>query len=339
MATFLGTFPSLSDRQPVVSIEDLLAQLRPPREFYGARFSNYVVDKGFPSQNAAVHACQDFARGKGQKKTTWMSSKAKGKPAGIYLDGGFGVGKTHLLASIWHEFKGKKAFGSFLAYTGLIGVLGFANAVAELSKYELICIDEFELDDPGDTMMLSRLLSELDAKGVKFAATSNTPPNALGQGRFAAADFAREISAMSSRFVIATIDGEDYRHRPTEFSHSTLTDLELQSWLEAKDGESVNVACDEFAKLLKHLATLHPSKYLNLLGDTQALGLLKVSKLVDQVAALRWVSLVDRMYENQISIRGTGIALTDTFSDEMIAGAYRKKYLRAISRLGALSTH
>jgi len=322
-----------------VSVQELLGQLHPPREFEGSRFSNYIVDARFPSQNEAVHACQAFARGKGQKGFNWLGSRAKVAPAGIYLDGGFGVGKTHLLASIWHEFKGKKAYGSFLAYTGLIGVLGFANAVSELSNYELICIDEFELDDPGDTMLLSRLLSELDAKGVRFAATSNTPPNALGQGRFAAADFAREIAAMSSRFVISTIDGEDFRHRPTEFSHAAIVESELQTWLEAKEGLNVSVACDDFNALLKHLGSLHPSKYLNLLGDTQALGLVNASKLVDQVAALRWVSLVDRMYENQMSVRATGIALTDTFSDEMVAGAYRKKYLRAISRLGALSTN
>jgi hypothetical protein len=41
--------------------------------------------------------------------------------------------------------------------------------------------------------MMSRLLNELAAKGTRFAATSNTPPNALGEGRFAASDFQREI--------------------------------------------------------------------------------------------------------------------------------------------------
>jgi cell division protein ZapE len=337
VATFLGTYPSLAEREPVVSIEDLLAQLTPPREFSGARFSNYLPDARFASQRDAVAACQDFTKGKSPKNATWMTPKAKGKPAGIYLDGGFGVGKTHLLAAIWHDFKGKKAFGSFLAYTGLIGVLGFANAVKQLSEYELICIDEFELDDPGDTMMLSRLLSELDAKGVKFAATSNTPPNALGQGRFAAADFAREIAAMSSRFVIATIDGEDYRHRPSEFTDSAFSDAEMVSWLEKQEEGGSQIACDDFGLLLKHLGSIHPSKYLNLLGDIESMALLNVTKLHDQVAALRWVSLVDRMYENQIAVRSTGVALTSTFSEEMIGGAYRKKYLRAVSRLGALS--
>lgn len=36
--------------------------------------------------------------GGGQKQTAAQ---------GIYLDGGFGVGKTHLLASLWHDSRGQ----------------------------------------------------------------------------------------------------------------------------------------------------------------------------------------------------------------------------------------
>ena len=78
---------------------------------------------------------------------------------------------------------------------------------------DLLCIDEFELDDPGDTMVMTRLLGELVASGTRLAATSNTPPNALGEGRFAAQDFLREIHAMSASFETIRIDGTDYRHR------------------------------------------------------------------------------------------------------------------------------
>lgn len=330
MAIFEGRFASLSQNNPQLSTADLLAQFVPPREFESARFETYLPDAAFDSQARAVELCRNFTESRGQS----TEGKKGRKVAGVYLDGGFGVGKTHLLASIWHQFKGKKAFGSFLGYTGLIGVLGFANAVKELSKFDLVCIDEFELDDPGDTMMLSRLLSELDAKNVKFAATSNTPPNALGQGRFAAADFAREIQAMANRFDIVTIDGEDYRHRPTDDHASTMSEDELATWLEGKS----RPAADDFDSLLKHLGTLHPSKYLHLIKDIDAYGLTDVHVLNDQVAALRFVALVDRLYEAQVAIRNSGVAITDIFPDEMVGGAYRKKYLRAISRLGSLSS-
>ena len=338
MATLDDSLPSLSGRAVETSIAELLQQLVPPREFAGARFSNYIADPSHPSQSEASSACQAFAQGKKLKSAKLANQSKASKVAGIYLDGGFGVGKTHLLSAIWHEFRGTKVFGSFLAYTGLIGVLGFANAVQALAKFELVCIDEFELDDPGDTMMLSRLLSELDSKGVRFAATSNTPPNALGQGRFAAADFAREISAMADRFAILTVDGEDFRHRPTDAHTEALSEQELKVWIENAEQQNQQVYRDDFDGLLKHLATLHPSKYLKLIDGVDALALIQASKMHDQVAALRFVSLVDRLYENQVALRCTGEALTEVFSEEMIGGAYRKKYLRAISRLGALSS-
>ena len=321
-------------RTPQISVEQLLEQLVPPREFETSSFDNYVTDSRFESQSQAVRIAQTFATGKKHGLDSGTAKQLKSS-AGIYLDGGFGVGKTHLLAATWHSFNGKKVFGSFLAFTGLIGVLGFANAVKAMGNYELICIDEFELDDPGDTMMMSRLLSELAPRGVKFAATSNTPPNALGQGRFAAADFAREISAMADRFTIITVDGEDYRHRPTESSAVALSDSDLSAWLHSFD--LTQAASDDFASLLKHLSTLHPSRYLQLLDGVSALAIREAYQLQDQVAALRWVALVDRLYENKVALRSTGIPLTASFSEEMLGGAYRKKYLRAISRLGALS--
>jgi cell division protein ZapE len=337
MSIPLGLYPSIASSNPEVGTSELLNQLVPPREFVNARFDNYVTDASFPSQAEAVSIGRLFANG--GKSGGGLFSKRVEQPAGLYLDGGFGVGKTHLLASVWHEFKGRKAFGSFLAFTGLIGVLSFATAVKELSSYNLICIDEFELDDPGDTMMMSRLLSELDAKGVKFAATSNTPPNALGQGRFAAADFAREISAMADRFQMVTIDGEDYRHRPVDARPTSVSADELERWAGEQAGEGKSVAHDDFAKLLNHLATLHPSKYLNLVKNFDALALEAVTQLHDQVAALRFVALIDRMYESQLAIRNTGHSLTSVFSEEMLGGAYRKKYLRAVSRLGAMTSN
>ena len=60
-------------------------------------------------------------------------------------------------------------------------------------------------------------------------------------------------------------------------------------------------------------------------------------QLDDQSAALRFVAFVDRAYDAQLPIRATGTALDSVFSEEMLAGGYRKKYLRAISRLVALT--
>lgn len=318
---------SLVEISPSVSADTLLADLKPPPEFMQARFSTYVPDTRFPSQTAAVEACKEFL---GVKRK--LFSKNETVP-GIYLDGGFGVGKTHLLASIWHQHKGKKLFGAFLDMTAITGYLGFAEMVKRLSSYELICIDEFELDDPGDTMIMSRLLKELSQAGVRFAATSNTPPNALGEGRFAAADFKREIQGLGERFKIVSVDGEDYRHRDID-AHSELIDKDSLQELVSED-----VTLDSFPELLKHLSTLHPTKFRYLLTGVRGIVLTDLRKLISQVDALRLVSFIDRAYEQQIPIRSMGdVALTDIFTNEMIAGAYKKKYLRCVSRASALSS-
>ena len=323
-------FISLVERTPEPTTSRLLADLVPPREFATASFKNYIPHVEFQSQAVASKIAHDFASGASQRRG--LFAKAVQPKIGIYLDGGFGVGKTHLLASTFHSFKGTKAFGSFIAYTSLIGALGFANALGALKKYQLLCIDEFELDDPGDTMMMSRLLNELSQTGVKFAATSNTPPSALGEGRFAAEDFAREIHGIADQFQMVRIDGEDHRHRPTDVSLETYSAEQVVTWLE-NDEKS---ALDDFDALLKHLAQVHPSKYGLLLEGVSKLALTGVHVLKDQAEALRFVAFVDRAYEQQVLIRGAGLDTTKVFSAEHVAGGYKKKYLRAISRLGAL---
>ncbi len=334
MSTNSKSFQKLSIRQPQATVPELLAELVPPREFEKATFSNYIPHAEFASQALAQKHCAAFAGA--TKKRKLFSKESGANSSGVYLDGGFGVGKTHLLAAIWHSFQGKKAFGSFIAYTGLIGALGFADAVKALSKFQLVCIDEFELDDPGDTMMMSRLLNELEKHGVKFAATSNTPPNALGEGRFAAADFTREIHGIAERFDIMRIDGEDHRHRPVDIEPSISTSEALELWLAARSPENTSV--DNFADLLQALSKIHPSRYGRLLRGINAVAIENVTELHDQVDALRFVAFVDRAYESQITIRGSGQPLTHVFSAEYLSGGYRKKYLRAVSRLGAMTT-
>lgn len=325
-------YSTLVSLHPNASVSQLLEELVPPREFEQAFFSNYIPHKEYPSQAIVQAAAQQFAQGKTARK---LFGKSPALAPGIYLDGGFGVGKTHLLAAVWHEFRGRKAFGSFIAYTSLIGALGFAGAVEALSKFSLICIDEFELDDPGDTMMMSRLLNELTTKGVRFAATSNTPPNALGEGRFAAADFTREIHGIADQFEMMRIDGEDHRHRPLEVEARETSDEDLEAWLNGQN--PAQTAVDNFDELLRHLSTIHPSRFGRLLVGVSSIALLNCHVLLNQVEALRFVAFVDRAYESQIKMRGTGAPLTELFSPEYLSGGYRKKYLRAVSRLGAMS--
>jgi cell division protein ZapE len=68
-----------------------------------------------------------------------------------------------------------------------------------------------------------------------------------------------------------------------------------------------------------------------------AIGLTAVHPLANQTDALRFVAFVDRLYDAQVRIVADGTPLDQVFPEDMLAGGYRKKYLRAVSRLIALT--
>lgn len=186
-----GWVGHLVDRHPTVSPERLIAQLRPPPTFAEVSFATYRPDPAQPTRAGAVAACQDFCRQAVQRRAgrrKLLGKRAVLPGVGLYLDGGFGVGKTHLLASAYYQLPGPgsdgapdaptcpKAFATFGELTQLAGVFGFVECIDLLAHYTAVCIDEFELDDPGNTTLISRMLSQLVERGVSVAATSNTPP-------------------------------------------------------------------------------------------------------------------------------------------------------------------
>ncbi|MFF0268389.1 cell division protein ZapE [Kribbella sp. NPDC004536] len=332
----------LSARWPEVGPDRLLAECVPPPRFADVRFTTYRPNPDEPTQSEALTALTDRATHLATPRPTrsrwspWSrlrpSSPVPGKQ-GIYLDGGFGVGKTHLLASLWHEAATPKMYCTFVELTNLVGALGLRTAVEELSPYRLICIDEFELDDPGDTMLISRLLAQLAAAGVQFAATSNTLPDKLGEGRFQAVDFLREIQALAARFEVRRIDGPDYRHRGLPTAPDPWPDEKVEQEAAVRP----NASCDHFVDLHRHLAELHPSKYGALLDGIETVAITDIRPLTDENIALRMVVLADRMYDRNLPLLAGGVPLDQLFSKDMLKGGYRKKYLRALSRLIALA--
>jgi cell division protein ZapE len=326
----------LVDRHPSVTPERLIVQLVPPPTFAGVSFDTYRPDPAEPSQAAAVQSCLRFCEQAVERRAG--KKRLFGKPAvlpgvGLYLDGGFGVGKTHLLASSYFHLPGPKAFATFGELTQLASVFGFMECIDLLADYVVVCIDEFELDDPGNTTLISRMLSQLVERGVSVAATSNTLPEQLGEGRFAAQDFLREINTLAQIFTTVRIEGPDYRHRGLPPAPEPLSDEEVT----ARAAEVPGATLDDFDALCRHLATMHPSRYLALIGGVTAVFLTGVHSIDDQNIALRLVSLTDRLYDAGIPVVASGTKLDTIFSAEMLAGGFRKKYLRATSRLLALT--
>ncbi|MFJ8937621.1 cell division protein ZapE [Streptomyces sp. NPDC102365] len=345
-----ATPSSLCAREPRVPADRLVAEMVPPPRFDSVRFDTYIPDPNQPSQTEAVRVLADFAAGLGGAPADTgkrgflglglgfgkKSAKTPAGPRGVYLDGGYGVGKTHLLASLWHATPaepGLKAFGTFVELTNLVGALGFQQTVRTLSGHRLLCIDEFELDDPGDTVLVSSLLGRLVEAGVALAATSNTLPGKLGEGRFASVDFLREIQGLSAHFRSLRIDGDDYRHRGLPEAPAPYSDEQVTKAAYATPGASL----DDFPHLLDHLARVHPSRYGALTDGVEAVCLTDVQPVPDQSTALRLVVLADRLYDREVPVLASGMPFDRLFGEEMLNGGYRKKYFRAISRLTALA--
>ncbi len=103
----------------------------------------------------------------------------------------------------------------------------------------------------------------------------------------------------------------------------TVDDAEYDRVLTALTGRGETATSDTFDALIAHLATVHPSRYIKMLDGVDVIGLADV--------------FIDRVYDAEIPIVQTGTPLNDVFDDEMLGGGYRKKYLRSVSRMIALT--
>jgi cell division protein ZapE len=82
---------------------------------------------------------------------------------------------------------------------------------------------------------------------------------------------------------------------------------------------------------------LHPSRYGRLVAGVPLVGLQRLRPVADQAVALRLGVFVDRLYDARVPVVASGVGVNELFDDELLRGPHRKKYQRAVSRLGALT--
>lgn len=331
----------LVDRNPRLDRDALARRFVPPRRFADVRFETYRPDPDHPSQAAALAAVEHFAAGliedsrPGPRWARWRRPSVASRP-GRYIDGGFGVGKTHLLASLWHAAPDPRAYLTFAELAAAVGHLGMKQAVATFSGHRLICIDEFELDDVASTLMVVSLLRGLIAAGVSLAATSNTLPDRLGEGRFAADDFTREISAIAGHFDVVRVDGPDFRASQRSFDAEPLSEAELVVAVETVSVAGDTVARDALPELLAHLRTVPLVQVGALLDGVDAVAIEGMIPIASQDEALLFVHLIDELYDAEVPVVASGARVEELFATAYRNGGYRKKYGRCESRLASL---
>lgn len=347
------------DHLPAVTstaAEEVIAGFVPTRRFAHASFATYKPDPRFPSQAHARDRLENFAAARRTASrrglARWLrrgdgpTEQDASTPRAVYLDGGFGVGKTHLLAATYHAVTGPRLYLSFgeLAYT--IARLGVDETLEVMKKTRLICIDEFELDDVAQTRMASMFLRRLLTRPgdpVRIVTTSNTLPSDLGQGRFAAEAFTREIGEIAAYFEVVTIDGEDYRHRHWgDLAHGSSpleSETELRTRYQSDVADDAAKALVKWSDLADHLGRVHPIHYAQIAARLDAIYVSDLASVADQAVALRLVHFVDKLYDGEVRVALTtagGLPLSEVFSSAYRHGGYEKKYRRCLSRLHEL---
>ena len=219
----------------------------------------------------------------------------------------------------------------------------------------LLCFDEFQVNDPADALILDRLFSALFERGIVVVATSNTAPGALYAGGLNRDRFEPFIALLAERLDVLELDaGTDYRRGSIEHMQVYFTPPRAAAALDAcfarlaKGGAAApdrillkgrvlavpaaadGVARFGFADLCEK--PLGAADYLAIAGlyhtvvlaDLPALGPEKRNE------ALRFVTLIDALYEHKVNLACSAAVAPDALYPE---GDGAKAFERTVSRL------
>jgi len=193
--------------------------------------------RGDPAQELAAEKLQSLANAlreyRPRQPGSWkerfgLARRAEEPPAGLYIFGDVGRGKSMLMdlffAAAPVEKKRRVHFHEFmLEIHARLHALRTANgrraddilpAIARDIAAEawLLCFDELHVVNIADAMLLGRLFETLFAEGVIVVATSNWPPDDLYKGGLQRELFLPFIALVKARLDVLHLEGRmDYR--------------------------------------------------------------------------------------------------------------------------------
>jgi len=305
----------------------------PPPRFADKRFASWRADPEIAGQEAAVGRIRSWVDAIPARRP-WYRLVWRDRVRGLYLDGDFGVGKTHLLAAAYHRCRGSARYLAFSEAMSSCVVRGVARTV-EILAGRLVCIDEFELDDPSNTRLADLLLADLAARGTRVMVTSNTVPGELGEGRMSVDRFRDQLTRIGGRFDSCHVPGHDFRRR--DFRDPG----DLPGW---GDPPAFPPGTDELDVDVERLdAFLRKVPIVDLrrvAAALPALSLRGLDRFDDQLAALRFVHFVDRLYDHAVPVRVEARREPDgIFHPDYRDWAFAKKFRRCTSRLIEMCEH
>lgn len=150
-----------------------------------------------------------------RRKWPWNGN---GRPAGVYLWGPVGRGKTVVLDRFFSKVTVPKRRVHFHAFFDELHRSANASGSVEramgeiLQGVRLLCFDEFHVHDVGDATLLALLLTHVEARGIMLVVTSNYPPDGLLPNPLFHHVFQPSIDWIERHLDVLSLDaGVDYR--------------------------------------------------------------------------------------------------------------------------------
>lgn len=184
-------------------------------------YQQAVAREGFVSDAAQLHAVESLQRCHESLHRTGGDTE----PAGVYLWGPVGRGKTWLMDMFHGSLRvpsRRQHFHHFMRWVHirLFQLNGTADPLQALARelgeeIRVLCFDELFVGDIGDAIILGRLFQVLFEQGVVIVATSNQPPPQLYADGFNRERFMPAIEAIVRHMQVVSVDGgADHRLRP-----------------------------------------------------------------------------------------------------------------------------
>jgi cell division protein ZapE len=158
------------------------------------------------------------------EKSIFNTLIKRGKKKGAYVWGDVGRGKTAIIKSFMKQISKKSTSYHYIdlmsdIHNMLESNSNIKNPIDRIAKdyckkYEVIFIDEFQVEDVADAMIIGNLLIQLVNKGVELYITSNAHPDNLYKDGLQRQKFIKSMESLQGALFIYNLDGDfDYRMR------------------------------------------------------------------------------------------------------------------------------
>lgn len=279
-----------------------------------------------------------------QQKTSFFASLFNKKSVhadkiqGLYFYGGVGRGKTYLVdlffKSLQSTRKQRLHFHHFMlqVHQQLTKLQGEKNPLQQIAKQfaaqtDVICFDEFFVEDITDAMILAGMFEALFEEGVVLVATSNIHPDHLYRNGLQRARFLPAIDLINQHCQVFNLDGgKDYRLGrliEAEIFHYPL-DAQAEEFVKHSFA-ALATGQKQFAQTIeinnRHIQTVATSiDTLSIEFDELCAGPRSVHDYIEIAILYRTVILanVPQMFEEQNDLTRRFIAMVDEFYDRNV---------------------